>query len=96
MELTELKDRIIESFSGSAEQLQEVLELVALDHSVFPFNEYEHLICNSINRGCLTFEQYIEIRNDYISEIQIYGYLRFRLLAVLAKGLPKLMFKAKE
>lgn len=35
MELTELKDRIIESFSGSAEQLQEVLELVALDHSVF-------------------------------------------------------------
>ena len=68
MELTELKDRIIESFSGSAEQLQEVLELVALDHSVFPFNEYEHLICNSINRGCLTFEQYIEIRNDYISE----------------------------
>ena len=68
MELTELKDRIIESFSGSAEQLQEVLELVALDHSVFPFNEYEHLICNLINRGCLTFEQYIEIRNDYISE----------------------------
>lgn len=68
MELTELKDKIIGSFTGSPEQLQEVLELVALDHSVFPFNEYEHLICNLINRGCLTFSQYIEIRSEYISE----------------------------
>lgn len=68
MELTELKDRIVGAFSGSEEQLQEVLELVASDHSVFPFNEYEHLICNLINWGCLTFEQYIDIRNEYISE----------------------------
>ena len=43
MELSELKDRIIASFSGAEEDLNEILELVEKDHSVFPFNEYEHL-----------------------------------------------------
>ena len=34
----------------------------------FPFNEYEHLICNLIEKGGLSFRQYIEIRLDYVSE----------------------------
>lgn len=67
MELTELKEKISEKFSGSEEQLRDVLDLVAQDYAaVFPFNEYEYLICNLINRGHLTFQQYIEIRNEYI------------------------------
>jgi hypothetical protein len=37
------------------------------DQSIFPFNEYEHLICNLIERGGLTYEQYIDIRTEYIS-----------------------------
>ena len=37
------------------------------DQSVFPFNEYEHLICNLIERGGLTYKQYIDIRTEYIS-----------------------------
>ncbi|MCC6845154.1 MAG: hypothetical protein LC116_03120 [Bacteroidetes bacterium] len=37
------------------------------DRSIFPFNEYEHLICNLIERGGLTYEQYIDIRTEYIS-----------------------------
>jgi hypothetical protein len=67
MELTELKNKIIESFSGSASDLEEVLQMVDDDQSVFPFNEYEHLICNLIERGGLTYEQYIDIRTEYIS-----------------------------
>jgi hypothetical protein len=67
MELTELKTKIIESFSGSASDLEEVLQMVDDDQSIFPFNEYEHLICNLIERGGLTYEQYIEIRTEYIS-----------------------------
>ena len=68
MELSELKDRIIASFSGTEDDLNEVLELVEKDRSVFPFNEYEHLICNLIEKGGLTYDQYIEIRSEYISE----------------------------
>lgn len=68
MELIELKDRIISLFDGTKEDLDEVLELIEKDRSVFPFNEYEHLICTLIERGGLTFEQYIEIRSEYISE----------------------------
>jgi hypothetical protein len=67
MELTELKNKIIESFSGSASDLEEVLQMVDDDQSIFPFNEYEHLICNLIERGGLTYEQYIDIRTEYIS-----------------------------
>ena len=67
MELTELKNKIIESFSGSASDLEEVLQMVDDDQSIFPFKEYEHLICNLIERGGLTYEQYIDIRTEYIS-----------------------------
>lgn len=68
MELTELKDKIITSFKGSQNELDEILEIIEEDQSIFPFNEYEHLICNLINNGGLTFEQYIEIRAEYLSE----------------------------
>lgn len=67
MELTELKNKIIESFSGSASDLEDALQMVDDDQSVFPFNEYEHLICNLIEKGGLTYEQYIDIRTEYIS-----------------------------
>ena len=67
MELSELKTRIISDFNGSAEDLHEVLHLVEQDRSVFPFNEYEHLICNFINKGGLTYQQYI----DSLLEIRV-------------------------
>ena len=45
-----------------------MIAIVGEDRAIFPFNEYEHLICNLINRGGLSYEQYIEIRTEYISE----------------------------
>ncbi|NUN07219.1 MAG: hypothetical protein HUU57_15845 [Bdellovibrio sp.] len=68
MELTELKDRIIKSFNGPEEHLHAVLQIVAADRSIYPFNEYEHLISSLINTGGLTYQQYLEIRSEYISE----------------------------
>jgi hypothetical protein len=68
MELTELSDKIRSSFTGSKEDLEAVIAIVEEDRAIFPFNEYEHLICNLINRGGLSYEQYIEIRTEYISE----------------------------
>jgi len=68
VELTELKNRICESFTGDRRELQKILDLVDEDQAIFPFNEYEHLICHLINIDSLTFEQYIEIRTEYVSE----------------------------
>lgn len=68
MEITELKNRVISSFTGPKEDLDVVLALVQEDQAIFPFNEYKHLICNLINKGGLTYDQYIEIRTEYISE----------------------------
>jgi len=48
--------------------LKQLLEDVEADQSIFPFNEYEKLICNLINRGELTYNQYLDIRSEYISE----------------------------
>ena len=68
MELLELKNKICESFTGSQDDLQEVLDIVEADQAVFPFNEYEHLICNLIEKNGLTYDQYLEIRTEYVSE----------------------------
>jgi hypothetical protein len=68
MELTELKNKIIQSFRGSKSDLSAVLELIEKDQSVFPFNEYEHMIISLIEKGGLSYKQYIEIRADYIRQ----------------------------
>lgn len=67
MDLSELKNNIIEAFSGEQEDLENILALVEQDKSVFPFNGYEYLICNFLEKGGLTYQQYIDIRTEYIS-----------------------------
>ena len=44
MELSDLKEHILDSYQGSKDELETILTLVDEDRSVFPFNEYEHLI----------------------------------------------------
>ncbi len=68
MELTELRDKIQASFSGSKKDLDAVIDLIDQDRAIFPFNQYEHLICSLINKGGLSYEKYVEIRTEYISE----------------------------
>lgn len=68
MELSELKSKIIALFSGSDDELTTILAFIEKDRSVFPFNEYEHLICHLIEKKGLTYQQYLDIRSEYISE----------------------------
>lgn len=68
MELIDLKEKICEAFTGSASELQRVLTLVDEDQAIFPFNEYEHLICNLIESGGLQYQDYLDIRTEYISK----------------------------
>ncbi len=67
MELTELKNRIIETFSGTQNELENILQQIENDESVFPFNEYEHLICSCLDKGGLSYQQYLDIRTEYIN-----------------------------
>ena len=68
MELSELKNNIISSFTGSDEELAQALAIIEQDYSVFPFNEYEHLICQLIEKKGLSYQQYMNIRTEYINE----------------------------
>ena len=51
MELSELKSRIISSFSGSEKDLMGVLQMIEDDRAVYPFNEYEHLIISLLEKN---------------------------------------------
>jgi len=68
MELTELKDKIIESFKGTKKDLTEILALIEKDKAVFPFNEFELLVCSFIEKKGLSYAKYIEIREEYLAE----------------------------
>ncbi|WP_420013908.1 hypothetical protein [Tateyamaria sp.] len=68
MELFELKNRICDAFSGEESELNRILQIVEEDRAIFPFNEYEHLICNLIEADGLTYKDYMEIRSQYIAE----------------------------
>lgn len=67
MELIELKNRIIDCFDGNQNELDIILKMVEDDKSIYPFNEYEHLICTLLNKGILTYQEYLDIRDEYIS-----------------------------
>ncbi len=67
MELSELKDKILEAFSGTEEELRAILQDVSSDHAVFPFNEYELMLTTCIAHGKITYEKYQDIRQEYIS-----------------------------
>ncbi|SMN02129.1 hypothetical protein SPONN_494 [uncultured Candidatus Thioglobus sp.] len=57
MDLSELKNEICECFTGSPEDIQSILQIVDDDQAVFPFNEFEHLICNLIEIDGLTLKR---------------------------------------
>lgn len=66
MELIELKNRIITLFKGKEEELNEILDFTENEKSVYPFNEYELLIHTLIEQKSLTYQDYLEIRYEYI------------------------------
>lgn len=66
MELTELKYKICTSFTGSKSELVQILHEVESKQSVYPFNEYEFLICHLLENRGLTFQQYLVLRQEYI------------------------------
>jgi hypothetical protein len=67
MELSELKNRIINLHSGTEGDLARLLQLVEEDQAIYPFNEYEHLICGMLGNSSMTYYEYIELRSEYVS-----------------------------
>ena len=78
MELTELKSKIINSFDGSKSDLADMLALIDKDEAIFPFNKYEHLICELIDKVNMNDDQYLEIHAEYISENSFIWVVVFR------------------
>jgi hypothetical protein len=68
VDLDELNYCIRKSFVGEPDELDRILYFVSQDKSVFPFNEYEHLVCTLIDSGGLRYDQYMEIRQEYIEK----------------------------
>lgn len=66
MELSDLKNKIVSSFVGNKADLEKILEIIEQDRSIFPFNQYEHLLHHLINIHGLTFTQYLNIRSEYL------------------------------
>ena len=68
MELLELKNKILNTFTGSKSDLDKIIALIKNDKAVFPFNKYEYLLQHLINNQHLSFEEYLDIRTKYINE----------------------------
>ncbi len=68
MDLIDLKNKICKTFSGNKKELNLILQKIEEDVSIFPFNEYEHLICYLLEQKGITFEDYMQIRTEYINK----------------------------
>ena len=68
MELLDLKHKICQSFKGSNDRLRQILKLADEDQSAFPFNQHEYAISHMIEAKGLTFEEYTELRTEYINK----------------------------
>jgi hypothetical protein len=67
MELLELKNNILDFFTGDTNELDKIIDVIKNDKAIFPFNEYEYLLQEFINKKYLSFEDYLNIRQDYIN-----------------------------
>jgi len=67
MDLIQLKTNIVSYFKGNQDELNGLLHLIQQDKSIYPFNEYEYLISHLIHIDNLTFQDYLDIRSEYIS-----------------------------
>ena len=68
--LRQLLDEMIASLDDPTE-FQERLDTLV---SVYPFNEYEYIICTLLGLNKLTLNDYIELREDYIAR-NLYLYI---------------------
>ena len=67
MELTELKDKVVKTYKGNPFSKIEILRKIEQDKAVFPFNQYELLLTTFLAKGNITYENYLEIREEYIT-----------------------------
>jgi hypothetical protein len=67
MDLIELKSKILQIFLGTDDELNEISLALEADKAIFPFNEYEYMLALMVNRSKITFDQYLDVRSEYIA-----------------------------
>lgn len=68
MELTTLKNNILDAYKGNQSELTKILDFINRDKSVYPFNEYELLTNTLIAKKNISYNEYISIRQEYITQ----------------------------
>jgi hypothetical protein len=54
---------LVEKFDNSKDFKQTLNSI----HSIYPFNKYEYIISSLLSRNILSFEEYLELRDNYIN-----------------------------
>ena len=60
--LTEQLDQLVNRIAHAEDFRSELMRL----RSIYPFNKYEYIISNLLAQDKLSFEEYLQIRDDYI------------------------------
>ncbi len=66
MDLIDLRNRIIAKCNCTKEEKRKLSSLIDRDTTGYPFNPYELAICFAINKGWMTYRQYVILRNKYL------------------------------
>jgi len=98
--LTEQLDVLINHLADSNDFRKELEGL----HSIYPFNKFEYIIATLFSNGKITFDEYLEIRDDYIKSDIYEGQIMmteknihdFDKFLVVGKNLKKTIIKAYE
>lgn len=61
--LTAQLDKLIEKLENSKNFREELEQLV----SIYPFSRYEYIISTLLSKDKLTFDEYLQIRDEYIN-----------------------------
>ena len=69
-QLTEQLDKLIDRLAHADDFRGELMRL----RSIYPFNKYEYIISTLLAEGKLTFDEYLQIRDDYINR-NLYLYI---------------------
>ena len=68
--LTEQLDQLVNRLARAEDFRSELIRL----RSIYPFNKYEYIISNLLAQDKLSFEEYLQIRDDYIDR-NLYLYI---------------------
>lgn len=79
----ETLEKELDTFVAKLKDSGDFLSEIDRIQNFYPFNRYEYIITKLVDEKILTYDEYLDLRNDYINRNLFYMYSRFPHLAVL-------------